>query len=445
MAFALRAFRHALSRNRAAAGIMLGISVVCAFLSASPLDAQNADSADDFVNSVGINVHLNYLDTPYANFERVLEALQQLGVRHVRDGLIDTVWQGYYDRHNQLGRAGIRGVFITSPAQSTELLLDYPRRMKASFEAYEAPNESDQSSDANWAATLTEFVTKLNQTVKSNPATSRFRIIGPSLTHQESFVKLRGICPFDYENLHNYFAGRNPGTAGWGADGYGSISWNLSNARGACGDKPVITTETGYQTNLSVSPGIPEEVAAKYVPRIFLEQWLHGIQRTYLYELTDLPSGGAAADRGYGLLRSDFSSKPTYLALRNLLSVLNDPGPAYSGGAFSFTLTGDLSQVHQALFEKRNGSFFLALWVEASGYDVDREQALSVPIHKVVLQTEGKVNVISHTLDKDGGTRTTPLGVSATHAIEVSDFVTLLEMETVEADPDSRLAAKPGQ
>ena len=101
--------------------------------------AETARSADAFVDSVGVNIHLHYADTSYSNFARVQQALQNLGIRHVRDGLIDTRWKEYYDRHNQLGRMGIKGTFITAPDQSEQLLLDYPQRMKDTFEAMKRP------------------------------------------------------------------------------------------------------------------------------------------------------------------------------------------------------------------------------------------------------------------------------------------------------------------
>ena len=114
---------------------MIGLATV--FVLAAK--AEKARSADSFVDSVGINIHLHNMDTPYSNFPRVQQALEDLRIRHVRDGLIDTTWKAYYDRHNQLGRLGIKGIFVTSPDQNDQLLLDYPRRMKDSFEAYEAP------------------------------------------------------------------------------------------------------------------------------------------------------------------------------------------------------------------------------------------------------------------------------------------------------------------
>ena len=257
------------------------------------------------------------------------------------------------------------------------------------------------------------------------------------MTRADSASKLRDVCTFDFANLHNYFSGRNPGTAGWGSNGYGSITWNLATVRTVCPGKPVITTETGYQTATALPQGIPEDVAAKYVPRLLLEQWLRGIRRTYLYELIDLPSRRSAADSGFGLLRSDFSSKPAYSALMNLLHwrLLADPGPSFTGEALDFKLTGDLSNVHHALLEKRNGVFYLALWVEQSAYDNVSRQATPVPTHALVLQTGKEIQIVRHSFDKTGAMQTASLDAGPTHNIEVSDSVMILEMDSRPAPP----------
>src|ERR1700736_3740754 len=118
-----------------------------AFLAASlPLDHEEpAVSADAFVDSVGINVHLHFADTTYGDFASVENSLKALGVRHIRDGLIDTTWAPYYERLNVLGRLGIKSTLITSPNQGDTTLVGYPRRVPQSLEAYEAPNEYDKS------------------------------------------------------------------------------------------------------------------------------------------------------------------------------------------------------------------------------------------------------------------------------------------------------------
>jgi hypothetical protein len=415
----------------------VGAAIVIALVMAlaRPVRAEKAASADAFVDSVGVNVHLHNLDTAYGNFPKVKQALLDLGIRHIRDGMIDTTWKDYYNRHNELGRAGVMSIFTTSPADTDQLLLDYPQRMKDSFEAYESPNEYDQSRDPDWSGTLSKFVAHLNGTVKGNPGTSRFPVIGPSLTSQNSFLKMRGVCSFDSANLHDYFGGRNPGTPGWGGNGYGSISWNLALVAAACPGKPVMTTETGYQTDQTMSQGIPEDVAGRYVLRVFLEQWQHGFQRTYLYELIDIPPGHAQGDSAFGLLRADFSSKPAYTALKNLMHLLSDPGPPFAGEEHSFTLSGDLADVHHALFEKRNGTFYLALWVEAPSYDVNSKKPVAVPVHNVVVQSDAADQFTSQSFDKSGNMQTISLGSSAGHTIAVSDSVTILTIDNRPAAP----------
>ncbi len=411
------------------------VSLLLVLAAALPAGAEKAGSADAFVDSVGVNIHLHFNDTAYANFPRVRQALKDLGVRHVRDGLVDTAWKEYYDRHNQLGRLGIKGTFITSPAQSAQLLLDYPERMKDSFEGYEAPNEYDQSHDAHWSATLTSFLSQLDRVVTADARTSRFPVIGPSLTHADSALKLRGLCSFDYANLHNYFGGRNPGTPGWGSNGYGSISRNLATVNTVCPGKPVVTTETGYQTGTALPQGIPEDVEGKYVPRVFLEQWLHGIRRTYLYELVDLPPRRSAGDSAFGLLRFDFSPKPAYSALMNLLHLLADPGPSFAGEELGFKLSGELSSVHHLLLEKRNGVFYLALWVEEPGYDNASKKGTPVGTHAVVLQTDRAIGMIRHWFDASGAMKAAALDAGPAYNLEVSDSVTIIEMDSRPAAP----------
>ena len=114
---------------------------------------------------------------PYKDqFDLIKSRLLELGVRHVRDGLIDTEWQGYYDRHNELGDAGIKGTFITSFGQSLELLAAYPSRVRRSFEAYEAPNEADKSGDPQWVSKLRQAIFRLGRPVAASPRwrTTRF-------------------------------------------------------------------------------------------------------------------------------------------------------------------------------------------------------------------------------------------------------------------------------
>ncbi len=250
-----------------------GVAAALVLLSSNAVPAQQTVAADAFVDSVGVNVHLHYEHTPYKEqYELVKSRLLELGVRHVRDGLIDTDWQGYYDRHNELGDAGIRGTFITSFDQSLALLASYPSRVIRSFEAYEAPNEPDKSNDPQWVHRLWQAMLRLGE-LKTIASVSQFQVLGPSLTHESSYRAVGDVSPyFDAGNLHNYLAGRHPGTSGWGAGGFGSIAWNLQLIGPYSGGKPIVTTEIGYQDAPGLPDRVPADVVGRYLPRLLIEQ-----------------------------------------------------------------------------------------------------------------------------------------------------------------------------
>jgi hypothetical protein len=231
---------------------------------------------------------------------------------------------------------------------------------------------------------------------------------------------------FNEDNLHNYLGGRNPGTAGWGSGGYGSIVWNMALAVKAWPQKPVITTETGYLNDLTQTDSVPEDVSAKYFPRLLLAQWMNGIKKTYIYELLD--TGAGQGDNGYGLLHSDFSPKAAYNAIQGLLSLLSDPGPAFVTSGLDFKLTGNLTNVDQLLLQKRDGTFYLAIWVEQPGYDVNAKKEISVPMQQVTIQTGQSVRTTIHQIEADGTMQTKALGVGQTQTLEISDTLMILEI-----------------
>ena len=92
------------------------------------------------------------------------------------------------------------------------------------------------------------------------------------------------------------------------------------------GRKPVWATEAGFQTaarSRDGQPPVSEKAGAVYLLRTFLEHFISGVRRTYAYELLDESAEPALrkSEQHFGLLRHDFSPKPAYTALRNLLAL----------------------------------------------------------------------------------------------------------------------------
>lgn len=384
--------------------------------------------ADEFAATVGVNIHLHHTDTSYGDFEMVRARLAELGARHVRDGLVPTTWAPYYARHNALGDLGIKGTFIAAPDASLEELRTFPSKVSRSFEAYEAPNELDLSGDAAWTATLRRTLTSLRQ-LQNIPEVRGYPVIGPSLTSESAFGALGDVSTFyDRSNLHNYFSGRHPGTDGWGSNGYGSIRWNIDLLRRYAPSRPVITTETGYWDDRAVRDSLPQDVVARYMPRLLLEQFRHGITRTFIYELLDDPTSGVAGRSGYGLVRADGSRKPAFSAVANLLRIMTDRGPRPEPQVFAYTLAGRRADLREMTFQKSDGSFLLALWLETPSYDLERRRAITVTPVPVTISDAGAQRLLrtyrwrpdGSVDDIDGDRAVAPLTVS------VGDTLTLL-------------------
>jgi hypothetical protein len=387
-------------------------------------------SADSIADSVGVNIHLHNANTIYGNFDLIQGLLTNLSVRHTRDGLIDTTWHEYYRRHVALSRLGIKCLFITSPNQSNELITSWPGRVPGAFEGYEAPNEYHLSGDPHWATTLNAFVPRLYSAVKGDATASRFPVIGPSLTQPASYLQVAGLERyFDLSNLHNYFGGHNPGTPGWGDGGYGSIAYNINESQTAWPAKAIWTTETGYITDRDNPQGIPELVEGKYAPRMILEQALHGIGRTYIYELID--EGTAGGDSGYfGLARMDGSPKPAFTAVKSMIATLADPGPRVPPQNLQFTLAGASSNVHHLLMMKHDGAYYLAFWLEEQDYDVNKH--VEIPVNPENLTFTSSRSFQSTQLlafSADGSLKTVQLKPSLHIALTATDCVAFLRLQ----------------
>jgi len=393
--------------------------------------AEKPVSSDSIAGSVGVNVHLHYTDTPYSNFSLVEKLLTDLHVRHIRDGLVDTKWDEFYKRHNALGALGIHCVYVTSPKQTDALLAAYPQRVQQDFEGFEAPNEYNNSGDSHWPETLQSFLPRLQRIAKSSPGNNGpALLIGPSLTQPDAFPKTNGFQQyFDYANLHNYFAGRNPGTPGWGGGGYGSINWNLNLARNAWDGSPVMTTEIGYTTDPSNKQGIPEDVEAKYMPRLILEQLMHGIRRTYIYELIDVGPKVSKNDAAFGLARNDGTRKPAFNALKNLIQITADHDGTPDLKDLSFQLSGDTKDVHHLLARRSEGSYLLFFWVEQPSFDPDSKAKRDVAKKQITFSSPAHFRSVELlTFSPLGEISTKQLSDSIPVHLDASDTISVLRL-----------------
>jgi hypothetical protein len=393
---------------------------------------QQAASAYDFSDSVGVNTHFSYINTLYYQQPaKLISAIQTLNVRHVRDGLAYSwIAPNLYALYGELAQAKISPELVMpnpanggpSSASIEALLPNYP-----GVEAIEGPNEYDLSGDANWASDLRAYLPNLWHVGQD----TGLPVIGPSLTQTASYPDLGNVADdMGLNNLHAYWGGRNPETTGWGGldaqgNAYGSFAYDFDDLNIDGPGLPDMMTESGYvASNTAAQNVIPESVEAIYEPRLLLHAWNEGIKRTYVYELMDDPSSTS----GLGLLRSDLSARPAYTALAGLMGLLSDQPEAFVAGKLTYTLTGSIKGVETTLLEKQDGSFWLAIWLNGSIYDVNGLQSTPLAAQAVNLSIFGG-KLLRDAWCFDGTGNTTHYTFSnATKSISVTSAVKLLRI-----------------
>lgn len=416
----------------------LCIGSQCSFAT-QPAPAQSR-SAAEFVDSIGVNVHFNQLQTPYVTlFPLVKQKLLESGIRHVRDGAADRLG-GFPDRDQsavfrELGEAGIRVAFIFNPNVTKEFVQGFPARVAPAFEAYEFPNELNAKPD--WVATLRAWAPVFKSYVRSNEATAKYPIIGPSLIDKGDgpHAVLGDLSAYmDFGNTHAYYSSRHPATGGWGAKGappcdawrYGAIDYKLCNTRRVSGTKPILSTETGWGTDTTAKTQLPESLQAKYLARMLLLHFDAGISRTYIYQLID---SGADGFNAYGLLTATGQEKPAYKQIKSLIGLLRDTEPVAAPGVLSLALSGDTADVRSMLFQKSDGSFRVVLWLEKSGFDPLTALSLAVAPRSIDLRLDAaaRLNAVS-TFRDDGNVQPAalPRASSGEYALTLTDNLTVV-------------------
>ncbi len=352
-----------------------------------------AESARVFVDSIGVNTHLHYTDTAYADYPLVRDRLRDLGVKHIRDAMVGNS-RRQQRRLDDLARLGIKANLIVgnpplrrgSPIPKHQISVR--RRSRGGIESIEGPNEYDNTGDPDWAMTLRDYQRRLYRAVSSDPKLDVLPVLGPSLVSPESHVSLADVSAYlDYGNIHSYPGGQPPHLANFGR----TLAQALDDARRNSGMKPIVATESGYHNATATTsdhPPASERAAGIYVPRLVVEYFRRGVARTYLYEFVDEKPDAPRTDpeQHFGLLRNDFSPKPAYLALKNLLALLRDqPGKGITG-SLRYRLEGQVEGVNQLLLGKRDGSFYLLLWQSASVFDVERRKDVDPPARAITVR-----------------------------------------------------------
>lgn len=397
---------------------VLAALLVCTFAARS----EQARSADSFVEAIGVNTHLGYTDTVYRDHSTIIRPrLLELGVRHIRDGTWSSnVLAKYRDLHTN---GGIRVLLISNPKRA----VDQAKALGPALWAIEGVNEPDKGD--GWTQRIRAEQQELFIAIKGDPATAKTPVLVSSLANiRNSPAALGDLTAFlDYGNIHPYAAGQMPTKHwGWGLSGDKA----LTEAKKVSTTKPIVVTECGYhnKVNNRNHPGVSEEAAAKYIPRLLLHYFNRGLVRMYLYEFADEKPDAEFKDmeQHFGLIHRDGSPKPAFAALKNLIALMNDPGKEFTPASLDVKFSGETNSVHRTLLQKRDGRFALALWNEVPCFDTSAHRDITNKPVTVKVQLSQPFSGKLHRLD---GSVAQSLATARDFSISVPDEVVVLELK----------------
>jgi hypothetical protein len=355
--------------------------------------SHQAVSAYSFVNSIGVGTHLYDLNLSYGNTTAVVNSLTNAGIKHIRDGYSvpkTLPWATYLSDETSIFRqVQAAGIYIdlgitgcpndaTSASPATWASTVVANLDVSKIDYFELTNEIDNFCGSNWLTGAASYMQAFSNAIRSSPTLKSIPIIGPSFVNESAVTSLGDLSSYiDYGNIHPYM-NATPPSADYIDDNQKAFIAPDS------GSKPIIATETGETTAALTSTDgfipVPESVQAVYTINTYLEQWNAGIKRTYIYELADNSDDTAnnnnTSESHFGIVNYDFTAKPSYTAIKNLISLLSDPSD-FSAGSLNYTITGGTATTDSLLMEKQNGSYWLAIWQDDSLYNRDNRTSIA--------------------------------------------------------------------
>jgi hypothetical protein len=393
-------------------------------LAATPFAATSAQaartktlSAEAFVESVGINTHIS--SEPYAGrFEEVRGHFRTLGIRYFRDELRPTNdisrWRTLFEADN------VRANVLVSPHTNTIAeMMEYLEKLGIdAVSAVEGQNEgnspwflSQPVAGPDWAKTVVAYQREVYEALRERWDRDTLPIVSPTVINwkPDDMKRLAGAAKYaDITAIHSYVQeAQEPETK----DNYAGVGWYKARiANRFASGKPIMVTEIGYNT----SPNLPEDAVSElaqgiYLPRMLLNNFAEGIERTFIYELLDSGNVAQEWEHNWGLVRFNGTKKPAYDAVAALLTVLagRDAAAAPQAPApVDVSIKNAPKTTRLMPFRREDGSTVAAVWRAESCWEPQLRVDLDLAPQPVVLATGGAIaEAAAWTLGADAGWR----------------------------------------
>jgi hypothetical protein len=423
--------------KRAIAAALWSTSALCA----TPIPA------DTYWDRMAVNVHIEDFGRSYdLNWPNWVTELNYAGIRYVRDGARapsgdnQANKQTYYDREKFIAGTGVKFLSLAGAAYPYATDLDFDFTSGGGWTAFGGPNEPSCNTTSVLAA-VKAYQQGLYNFILADPLMQSHgvQVEGPALTAPAGCWHNWGDLTVMSKigDIHPYYGGApEKNFVNYLKYARGYINSNGVPVQGPWPHGPIAASEFGYTWSLeqtSIAP-VPHAHITRYMPRL-PAAWMLATgdfawgspSRIFYYQwMANRAPDPLDPQAGYGILNNDGTTGPEFTALVEMNRMFADPGPPFTPTDVAYSVTGGTADLYQMLFQKRNGTNLLALWVGLTSWDPTLQQPIVIPPQTVTV-TLPTTNVTRLTYRDDGTVRTTVLasGTGIFH-VKIDDHFTAL-------------------
>jgi hypothetical protein len=395
-----------------------------------------AIDASAFLDTLGVNTHLSWTGTPYADPGRVADQLNYLGIRNLRDDFALNA-RSYQVVGDMMAR-GFRFDLVSGGDIKTFLgaVRDLQLAHPAGMIAIEGPNEVD-----NWPVkydgqtgvqAAARYQHDLFKAAKAEPALAKVPVYNLTFAAVTASRRLGDLSPYaDYANVHLYYGAGQP-AYGWSPDDsvYHWSSW-LDSGRLAAKGRPIVITETGATATPAWGGGVDEATQARQILNSLMDAASTGVAALYVYELVDGMNNGPNDEKShYGLFRWDGSPRPAAAAVRNLISILrggSTAGSAGATGALDYAIAGVPKWGGHLLFQRADGTKAIVVWAEPDIWDERKRTPIAPPNIAITIKLAAAAKVAIYDPLQDAHAMRS-LGTTAQVGLDLTDHPVIVEI-----------------
>jgi hypothetical protein len=360
--------------------------------------------AREFLDSIGMNVKFRDVASQYGNPGKVIERLQYIGVRLVREGFpARELTPHQIGVYRAFARTGGRFTFETHNEKAvSEIVADisaFEREFPGSVKAVEGPNELN-----NWPITYQgqkgraaakAYMSDLYAAVKADGRLAAAGVLVYGATDWPSIATKADIA-----NIHSYERNAFGSYERLRVDRDDQLKAYATDAVFPPGPTPAwVVTETGYHTWLGSGwfEGVDPTVQAKLGLLLFFNVAKLGGRETQWYQLLDAWGAPRKGEEAFGVFDHTGKPKPLAVTLHNLTTILQDKRDntrSIATTPLAYKLSGNLGQaphngVYDLVLQKSDGTHWLAVWREGQIWNVESDRAIALPAKTTTLQLSG--------------------------------------------------------